>query len=100
MSVMGAKLWSMDPAPAYRRYSQEAAPTPGGSIRLVTDPSMQVADWDALLHAQGRPLVAGSNEVVGYTAASRPGRCGRGGTIGKQGPHPGALPHALVAGPP
>src|SRR3546814_8024806 len=62
MSVMGAKLWSMDPAPAYRTYSQEAAPTPGGSIRLVPDPSMKVAEWDALLHAHGLQVVAGPNE--------------------------------------
>src|SRR3546814_9002688 len=76
MSVMGAKLWSMDPAPAYRTYSQEAAPTPGGSIRLVPDPSMKVAEWDALLHANGLQVVAGPNEVGGDTDAHRPGAAG------------------------
>src|SRR3546814_20036668 len=36
MSVMGAKLWSMDPAPAYRTYRQEAAPTRSDERRVGT----------------------------------------------------------------
>ena len=67
LGAMGAKLWSIDPVPAYRTYSREAAPMPPGSIRLVPDPSMQVADWDALLRTHGLQVVAGPNEVGGYT---------------------------------
>lgn len=67
LGVMGAKLWSMEPAPAYRTFSEEAAPMPVGSIRLVPDPAMKVADWDALLDANGLRVVAGPNDVGGYT---------------------------------
>jgi hypothetical protein len=67
LGVLGTKLWSMDSAPAYRTLSQEVAPVPRGSIRLVPDPSMNMADWDELLHAHGLQVVAGPNEVGGYT---------------------------------
>lgn len=67
LGVMGAKLWSAEPAPAYRTFSQETALMPAGSIRLVPDPAMQLADWDALLHANGLRVVAGPNDVGGYT---------------------------------
>lgn len=100
MSVMGAKLWSMDPAPAYRTYSQEAAPTPGGSIRLVPDPSMKVAEWDALLHAHGLQVVAGPNEVGGYTVAPRSGAVGRDRLIERLGATAGVLLAEPVAGTP
>lgn len=67
LGVMGAKLWSLEPVPAYRTLSQEAAPAPAGSIRLVPDPAMELADWDALLDASGLQVVEGPNAVGGYT---------------------------------
>jgi anti-sigma factor RsiW len=67
LGVMGAKLWSMDPAPAYRTLGQEAAPMPSGAIRVVPDPSMTLADWDASLHAHGLHVVAGPNDAGAYT---------------------------------
>src|SRR3546814_20766221 len=90
----------MDPAPAYRTYSQEAAPTPGGSIRLVPDPSMKVAEWDALLHAHGLQVVAGPNEVGGYNVAPRSGAVGRDRLIERLGANAGGLLAEPGAGTP
>jgi hypothetical protein len=43
---------------------------PAGSIRLVPDPGMTMADWDALLQSNGLRVVAGPNEVGAYTIAA------------------------------
>jgi hypothetical protein len=69
LGVMGAKLWSLEPAPEYRTYSRESVPMPAGAIRLVPDPAMELADWNSLLHANGLRVVAGPNAVGGYTVA-------------------------------
>jgi hypothetical protein len=77
LGAMGAKLWSQAPqAPEYRTLSQEAAPAPAGAIRLVPDPAMSVADWDALLQADGLQVVAGPNGVGAYTVVARSGADG------------------------
>lgn len=77
LGAMGAKLWSAGPqAPAYRTLSQETAPVPAGAIRLVPDPAMTVARWDALLQAHGLRVVAGPNGVGAYTVVGAPGRGG------------------------
>lgn len=73
LGVMSAKLWfTVPPAPAYRTLSQATDPVPPGSIRVVPDPSMKVADWDALLHALGLRVVAGPNDVGAYTVVPLP----------------------------
>lgn len=71
LGVIGGKLWSLDPAPEYRTLSAEAAPMPAGAIRLVPDPGLTVADWDAVLDANGLRVVAGPNAVGGYTVVSQ-----------------------------
>jgi hypothetical protein len=76
LGVMGAKLWSLEPAPGYRTYSLESAPLPAGAIRLVPDPAMEVADWNSLLRANGLRVVAGPNTVGGYTVAPLAGAGG------------------------
>lgn len=77
LGVMGAKLWSLEPAPAYRTYSQETPVAAAASIRLVPDPAMSVADWDALLRAHGLQVVAGPNEVGAYTVVPASTSAGR-----------------------
>lgn len=82
LGAMGAKLWSLAPAsgepPAeYRTLSDDATAPPAGTIRLVPDPGMAVAEWDALLQANGLQIVAGPNAVGAYLVASRPGDAGR-----------------------
>lgn len=77
LGAMGAKLWSQAPqAPEYRTLSQETAPAPAGAIRLVPDPAMRVADWDALLQAEKLQVVEGPNGVGAYTVVPRAGTDG------------------------
>lgn len=100
LGVLGAKLWSLEPAPAYRTLSQEAVPAPGGSIRLVADPALKVAEWEALLDANGLRVVDGPNRVGGYTVAPRSGSAGREVLIQRLRATRGILLAEPVAGPP
>lgn len=77
LGAMGAKLWSVEPAPEYRTLSQEVAPLPAGSIRLVPEPAMALGEWDALLHENGLRVVAGPNTVGAYTLVASSGVAGR-----------------------
>lgn len=72
LGVMGARLWSLEPAPAYRTLGQDVAPSPAGAIRLVPDPAMKLADWDALLDGNGLRVVAGPNQAGAYTVVPHP----------------------------
>ena len=78
LGAMGARLWSQAPqAPQYRTLSQEASsPVPAGAIRVVPDPAMSVAAWDALLQAEKLQVVAGPNGVGAYTVVPRAGADG------------------------
>ena len=67
IGVLGMKLWSEGSLPRYRTLSETAQPAPTGSIRVVPDASMKLADWDALLHAIGLQVVGGPNDVGAYT---------------------------------
>lgn len=77
LGAMGAKLWSIEPAPAFRTLSEEAAPTPAGSIRVVPEPAMALSEWDALLRGNGLRVVAGPNAVGAYTLVASSGMAGR-----------------------
>ena len=69
LGVLGAMLWSAPPAPEYRTLGREAAAPPLAGIRVVPDPSMTVADWDALLQAHRLRVVSGPNRIGGYLVA-------------------------------
>jgi hypothetical protein len=69
IGVMGVKLWSMSGGPMYRTLSQESVPATPGTIRVVPDAAMTLADWNALLHALRLQVVGGPNEVGAYTVA-------------------------------
>lgn len=76
LGALGMRLWSEDASPRYRTLSESPVPgTPGsiaaGSIHVVPDAGMKLADWDALLHALGLQVVAGPNEVGAYTVVPR-----------------------------
>ena len=100
LGAMGAKLLSIEPAPAYRTLSEEAAPTPAGSIRLVPEPAMALADWDALLHENGLRVVAGPNAVGAYTLVAASGVAGRGAVLQRLRAHRGGRHAEPVAGTP
>ncbi|MGN2248268.1 anti-sigma factor family protein [Frateuria sp. GZRR35] len=70
IGILGAKLWSEHPAPVYRTLSQDAAPAVQGSIHVVPDAGMKLADWDALLRGLDLQVVDGPNDVGAYTVVA------------------------------
>ena len=101
LGVMGTKLWSLEqPASVYRTLSEEAAPAAAGSIRLVPDPAMTVADWDALLQANGLRVSAGPNDVGGYTVVPLADAAGREALVQRLRSAPGIRLAEPVAGTP
>jgi anti-sigma factor RsiW len=73
IGILGAKLWSENPAPAYRTLSQDTAPAAQGAIHVVPDATMKLADWDALLRSLGLQVVHGPNDVGAYTVVATGG---------------------------
>jgi hypothetical protein len=67
IGALGMKLWSEDSHPLYRTLSETPSPAMPGSIHVVPDPGMTLADWDALLHTLGLQVVGGPNDVGAYT---------------------------------
>jgi anti-sigma factor RsiW len=67
IGILGARLWSEQPAPAYRTLSQDAVPTVAGAIHVVPDAGMKLAQWDALLRSLRLQVINGPNEVGAYT---------------------------------
>ncbi|MFC5436110.1 anti-sigma factor family protein [Rhodanobacter umsongensis] len=67
IGALGVKLWSADNSPSYRTLSEAPAPAVAGTIRVVPDAAMSVADWNALLHALQLKVVGGPNDVGAYT---------------------------------
>lgn len=70
IGTLGVKLWSVGAIPSYRTLSQQPAPAGPGTIRVVPDASMTLADWNALLHTLQLQVVAGPNDVGAYTVAT------------------------------
>lgn len=69
IGALGVKLWSTGGNPAYRTLSQEPVPAATGTIRVVPDAAMTLADWNALLHTLHLQVVGGPNDVGAYTVA-------------------------------
>jgi hypothetical protein len=69
LSVVAAKLWSVDPAPAYRTLSEEPVTAPAGTIRVVPDAAMALTDWNALLHVLRLRVVGGPDAAGAYIVA-------------------------------
>lgn len=70
IGILGAKLWSENPQPVYRTLSQEFAPVVRGSIHVVPDAGMKLADWDALLRGLDLKVIDGPNDVGAYTVVA------------------------------
>lgn len=69
IGALGVKLWSTGGSPLYRTLSQATLSAASGTIRVVPDAAMTLADWDALLHALHLRVVGGPNDVGAYTVA-------------------------------
>jgi hypothetical protein len=69
LSVVAAKLWILDQAPAYRTLSEEPVTAPAGTIRVVPDAAMALTDWNALLHVLRLRVVGGPDAAGAYIVA-------------------------------
>jgi hypothetical protein len=69
IGALGVKLWSTGEIPLYRTLSQEPLPAAPGSIRVVPDAGMTLADWNTLLRTLQLQVVGGPNDVGAYTVA-------------------------------
>lgn len=67
IGILGARLWSEQPTPAYRTLSQDAAPSIAGAIHVVPDAGMKLAEWDTLLRSLRLQVIDGPNDVGAYT---------------------------------
>jgi hypothetical protein len=71
IGALGVRLWSEGSSPRYHTLSESPLPAIPGSIHVVPDASMKLADWDTLLHALGLQVVGGPNDVGAYTVVPR-----------------------------
>lgn len=76
IGALGMKLWSEGSSPVYRTLSQTPAPavpgpTSAGSIHVVPDAGMTVANWSALLHTLDLQVTGGPNAVGAYTVVAK-----------------------------
>ncbi len=69
LSVMGVTLRVAAPPATYRTLSEESAPAPAGTIRVVPDADMALTDWNALLHVLHLRVVGGPDTAGAYTVA-------------------------------
>ena len=69
LSVVAAKLWVLEQAPAYRTLSEEPVTAPAGTIRVVPDAAMALTDWNALLHVLRLRVVGGPDAAGAYIVA-------------------------------
>jgi hypothetical protein len=65
--VLAVRLESAGQGPLYRTLSEEPPPAPAGTIRVVPDSAMALANWNALLHVLHLRVVGGPDAVGAYT---------------------------------
>jgi hypothetical protein len=73
IGALSLQLWSAEPDEAYRTLSSETATAPVATLRVLPDPGLSLADWQALLQAQGLQAVGGPNSAGAYALAPAPG---------------------------
>ena len=69
IGALNVKSSSMGASPVYRTLSQVPLPAAPGTIRVVPDVTMKLADWSSLLRALQLEVVGGPNDVGAYTVA-------------------------------
>jgi anti-sigma factor RsiW len=75
IGVLGIKLrGETPPAPVYRTLSQEEAPAAAGSLRVVPQSTMKVAEWNKVLQDLHLHVTGGPNDVGAYTLVSEDGK--------------------------
>lgn len=75
IGALSLQLWSADPNDGYRTLSTEPVAAAAGpaTLRVLPDPGLSLADWQALLQAQGLQAVGAPNSVGAYALAPAPG---------------------------
>jgi hypothetical protein len=77
IGALSLQLWSAEPDDAYRTLSSEPASppatSPAATLRVLPDPGLSLAEWQALLQAQGLQAVGGPNSAGAYALAPAPG---------------------------
>lgn len=76
IGALSLQLWSTEPADGYRTLSSEpvaAAAAPSATLRVLPDPGLSLAGWQALLQAQGLQAVGAPNSAGAYALAPAPG---------------------------
>lgn len=70
IGILGAELWSSHGVgSSYRTLSDPTPHALPGTIRVVPDTAMKLADWNSLLHSLQLEVVEGPNDVGAYTVA-------------------------------
>jgi hypothetical protein len=69
LGVLSSQLSGADPAPGYRTLSDAPTAVVAGTIRVVPDPQLPLADWNALLRTLQLQVVAGPNGMGAYIIA-------------------------------
>ncbi|MEO5830164.1 MAG: zf-HC2 domain-containing protein [Rhodanobacter sp.] len=67
IGALGMELWSSGGSVLYRTLSQQPVAAAPGTIRVVPDATMPLANWNALLHTLQLQVVGGPNDVGAYT---------------------------------
>lgn len=75
LGLMGLNLAQRDGAQAGYQTLSQPSPTAGraATVRVVPDPGMRLADWDALLRQHRLQVVDGPNQVGAYALAPATG---------------------------
>lgn len=73
LGALSLQLWWAEPADGYRTLSSAPATPAAATLRVLPDPGLSLAAWQALLQAQGLQAVAGPNSAGAYALAPLPG---------------------------
>lgn len=73
IGALSLQLWSADQGDAYRTLSSEPVTASVATFRVLPDPGVSLAEWQALLQAQGLQAVGGPNSAGAYALAPAPG---------------------------
>jgi hypothetical protein len=77
LGALSLQLWWAEPGDGYRTLSNAPATPAAATLRVLPDPALRLADWQALLQAQGLQAVEGPNSAGAYALAPAPGAANR-----------------------
>jgi hypothetical protein len=69
LGVLSSQLFTANQTPTYRTLSDAPAPIASGAVRVVPDPNLPLAEWNALLRTLQLQVVGGPNGMGAYIVA-------------------------------